>query len=281
MVTGSDNVLAPNLVRQMRDLRNAYTQIANVYKDNPVFSSIAGAESDMKDQAYTQIKDWKTFNIQMAGYTGEIWDAIFGDATAERTAFNADLAAYEKGNYLNQKQRYQGNLLSATQTSEPTIAELNTAFTDLLDAIDDWDGEVPVSGDFSSAGKIKNLPTILAQLQTRLEKKINDAMEVDALTESSGGYNRNTVKQVTAKLVNQLGEDFQQWQAFVNDIKDAEYGAYLFESKTLSERVTAGGSISPITMGTPRASHIDGFNFDMDLLRTDKAIDGKDGIALA
>jgi hypothetical protein len=281
MVTGSDNVLAPNLVRQMRDLRNAYTQIANVYKDKPVFSSIAGAESDMKDQAYTQIKDWKTFNAQMAGYTDEIWDAIFGDATAERTAFNADLAAYENGNYLNQKQRYQDNPLSAAPTDEPAIDDLNTAFTDLLVAIDDWDGELPQNGDYSSGGKIKNLSTILAHLQTRLENKINDAMGVDGLTESSGGSNKYMVKQVIAKLVNQLGEDFQQWRAFTHDIIDAGYGVYFVNGETLSERVVNGGSISPIVMGTPRASHIDGFNFDMDLLRTDKAIDGKDGIALA
>jgi hypothetical protein len=107
-------------------------------------------------------------------------------------------------------------------------------------------------------------------------------MGVDELTESSVGYNQYIIKQqVTPSLLIQLGQDFQQWQAFVDDIADVGYDIYFVNGKTLSERVADGGSMSPIAMGTPKASHIDGFNFDMDLLRTNKAIDGKDGIALA
>jgi hypothetical protein len=152
-----------------------------------------------------------------------MWDAVFGtqgNGNEARATFDADLAAYKYGNYMDKKQRF-GN-------GEPSFDQILDQFSQrLTDA-----GGLPtpvvnkstsknVGGGTSYYGPVvTNMQTILTQLKTRLTNAINSGMNVDDILNTT---NRARLTELNGYLLTQTGEDVEQLKATLQDITDIGY----------------------------------------------------------
>jgi uncharacterized repeat protein (TIGR02543 family) len=193
------NTTLQNISKQSNALIAGYTGVANVY-DTEQFRNLKTAQESYR-QAMMTVSDGRNFSTGTEVAVDAIWDAVFGNSGAARTAFDSEFRAYQLGHYYAQDCR------------DLNSTELEAA----LSAI----GMGPL--EKYPSGAPKNLDPILATLKTRLLDKINAALDVAGLTDNTAGTNKAKIRELNGYLLNQVGEDRSQFQAMSDDYADAGF----------------------------------------------------------
>jgi hypothetical protein len=212
------NVIPPILndfVVQGGTLRSSYTTVKGAYPNIPGIQNIINAETSIAN-----INNWSGIaNGAPTQYADAIVNAIFTNDASTKTAFNKELTAYQKGAYFEQKQRFNGDKkfdgLNDVISSDPSRA---TLIGELQSALTTAGVNTPLTFGTDSSGNttITNLQVIMNELKPSMLAKINTAMGVDQMS----GTNKTQVQTLNSNLLTQIGEDFFQIKAFVDDIND-------------------------------------------------------------
>jgi hypothetical protein len=223
-----------DFVLQGGTLRSSYTTVKGAYPDIPGIQAIINAETGIAN-----VNNWSGIaNGAPTQYSDAIVNAIFTNNASAKTAFNKELTAYQKGAYFEQKQRFNGERTSdglvTINSSEPSratlIAELQSALTTA-----DVNTQLAFGSDSSGNTTITNLQAIMNELKTSMLAKINTAMGVDQMN----GTNKTQVQTLNSNLLTQIGEDFSQIKAMVDDINDMNNTVisweYIMDGYTQSE----------------------------------------------
>jgi hypothetical protein len=234
-------IAVDDLIIQTQNLKDGYTAAANEYKDG-VFGSI-------KSALPTTLRNI----ILEDGNVNQIVNAIFGNDTAGKTAFNADLAAYESGHFYKQKQRFSDNSLNGNGnegtgpgfnnrgSTQPTHAEQLAKVQEFITAAHN-------NSPLSSGTVTKdNLATLLNELKSRMLTQINTKTGVG--TTVTNNANKNLIEILNEGLLSQIGEDRGQMRALYADvITDLQSPLQNLESD-----INYMDKNYPITMGTQKA----------------------------
>jgi hypothetical protein len=206
----ANKFLVPTLTElsaQNNNLINGYDKVAEKYS-NPIFAALSSAESGYRAAmlSTTSVKDYAT---QMAGGVDAVLDAIFGNSSADRTAFDNDLAAYQKGHYYAQKQIDRGVDRAAFES-----ALAGVGLTSMIER-----GVSSGSEIVNDTTPISNMAAILSTLETRLLEKLNTKMGVSSMTNT----NKGIVERLNKNLIAQIGEDMYEFSAKGKDAEDAGF----------------------------------------------------------
>jgi hypothetical protein len=255
--------LFPKWATQVQNLKDGYTTVADKYQGIDIFSKLADAEKQ------------NLADIVFDGSNKDaILNAIFGDAnSSEKSAFAADLAVFQKGNYFLQKQRFSS--VAGSGSTEPTKADLTDDIKDLLD-----DPNFNTNGITQIAettdGVVTNMSTILGQLEARMLNQLNTAMGVVGASPAiTNENNQDLIKDLNTYLLKQIGEDRGQFDALFDDIDD-------LNTSNLN-KATAKDYFSNnyhLTMESQKAGQLNSdFNFNLEFLKPGKEKDS--GIQMA
>jgi hypothetical protein len=242
--------LLPKGAAQVQNLKDGYTTVADKYQDIDIFSKLAAAENQ---------------NLADIVFDGSnidaILNAIFGDAnSSEKSAFAADLAVYQKGNYFLQKQRFSS--VAGSGSTEPTKADLTNDIKDLLDDPNfNTNGITQIA---ETAGVVTNMSTILGDLEARMLNQMNTAMGVvDETPVIANGTNRARIRELNIYLLNQIGEDRGQFDALFDDIDDLDLST--INKTNMKDYFSDNYSL---TMGPQKAGQLNNdFNFNLEYLK--------------
>jgi hypothetical protein len=214
---------APQLGRQSNDLLTAYTAVAAQYPNGtyPNFTTLKNLEQAIKGTVTGTTTDWDNYGNTVKNLVNTALGNIDGSLIN-------DIAAYQKGKYIDQKMLFGGQKLSisdevvSTDNAESRDT-LNAQFQTLLTA-----AGITTTLQIDPATKvINNLNTVLNTLETRILTKLDNATGVGTAATLPNTGNHNTIKGLNEKLLTQIGEDLGQWQAMADDLSACGYNVDL------------------------------------------------------
>jgi hypothetical protein len=226
-----------NLVKQSKNLKTGYGAAATPYPTNAMFSNLAAAETayeaTMRSHGNDDIRDYTT---QMDGSVDTILDHIFGNSGSARTTFDSELNAYRLGQYYGQDCRDSSRKID-------DIGTTGTAFVNALNGITGLPA-VQYIENGTNVKTISNVDAILSALQTRLTTQINNAMNVNGITNAN---DKAKIMELNGYLLTQIGEDIPQFQAHIDDhnefVLDKSYFSFNYYSGIAQENAQQVGHL--------------------------------------
>jgi uncharacterized repeat protein (TIGR02543 family) len=202
--TGADSNIDDAIIKlysQSKNLSAGYNAVADEYDaSNPIFGELADKEDAYRVKMESVVNPVDYVDTITGSSIGGILDTIFGNSGAERSAFDTEFNAYKLGSYYTQTNR------------DNTMPAASAAFENALSGI----SGLP-SIQKNQFEIISNAPAILSVLKSKLLTKMDTAMGVDNITNST---NKSRVTELNGYLLNQIGEDISQFDAMLDDYQD-------------------------------------------------------------
>jgi hypothetical protein len=194
----------PKLKTQAGNLNEGYSKAASKY---PAYSSQFSGIAAGEDQTMVDI-------MTNDGNITNIVNSVFGADTANKDQFNAELAAYQQGHYINKKQR-----IDSTSGGNPqTWAQMTVVLEPLLDGLP----LTPISKDANGAITPSSLATMLGELKTLMLVQLNNATGVGT-SAAIIGEDQMKIQALNAHLLQQIGDDRGEVNALTADIYNIGY----------------------------------------------------------
>jgi uncharacterized repeat protein (TIGR02543 family) len=235
-----------SLTAQSNNLKTGYAAAATTYPTNTMFSNLAAAETTY-GTTMRSYGDLRNYTTHMTGSVDTILDHIFGNSGSARTTFDSELNAYRLGQYYGQKCRSNGTV--------DDVGSNGNAFVNALNGISGLPGvQYGMNGGVK---EISNVDAILSALQARLTTQINNAMNVNGITNAN---DKAKIMELNGYLLTQIGEDIPQFQAQIDDMNEIALNKAYFTYNYYNDMAQAN---------TQQVGHLMA-NFDPQLLKQEQ-----------
>jgi hypothetical protein len=222
--------------KQSDNLKGGYAAVKNAYPQLNGVTDIINGENTIGAQIGACANAETYLNNAKDNYFDFILDGILGNGGEVRDAFDKNLAAYREGFYYRQKQRDRD---SAPFMDATAAAGLPGAHPDQIDSI-------------------------LSHFRMQMLNAIDDAMGVTGLDNAG---NKAIIRGLNSSLINQIGGDWAQFRAVMDDIIDLKYSTAIYnpvtgKPSTIAELREYLAGISMAPRGSGKGARLtDEFNF--------------------